>query len=124
MKTILIIEDNLEIRENTTELLELEGFSVITAVNGEEGILAATANCPDCILCDILMPLVDGYEVLRQLKEHPSTAHIPFIYLTASCEKSEIKLAMDMGADGYVRKPFDVKELTEALESCLKKSAT
>ena len=71
------------------------------------------------ILCDILMPELNGYEVIKQLKGNPATSKIPFIYVTASAEKSEIKLAMEMGADGYVRKPFHVKELLDAINECL-----
>lgn len=120
MKTILIIEDNPEIRENITEILELASFNVVSAENGKEGILAAGKMFPDIILCDIMMPEVNGYEVLKGLKQNPFTAHIPFVYVTASAEKSEVKLAMDMGADGYVRKPFDTKELIDTIEKCLK----
>ena len=119
MKTVLIIEDNLEIRENTTEILELEGFKVINAENGKEGMLAATKYLPDVILCDIMMPQMDGYLVLKDLKKNPPTAEIPFIYVTASAEKSEILRGMEMGADGYVRKPFDTKELINAINKCL-----
>ena len=118
MKTVLIIEDSQEICENTTELLELAGFKVIAAVNGREGIEAAVKKSPDIILCDILMPEMNGYEVIKQLKENTSTAAIPFIYVTASGEKNEVKLAMEMGADGYVRKPFDVDELMAAINKC------
>jgi CheY-like chemotaxis protein len=121
MKTALIIEDNLEIRENTTEILELAGYNVITANNGKEGISIATLEKPDVILCDIMMPEMNGYDVIRQLKSNPATLYIPFIYVTASAEKSEVKIAMDMGADGYVRKPFDVSELIESINQALAK---
>jgi CheY-like chemotaxis protein len=121
MKTALIIEDNLEIRENTTEILELAGYKVITAHNGKEGIVEAEEKLPDVILCDIMMPELDGYGVIKQMKKNPVTAKIPFIYVTASTEKSEIKVALDMGADGYVRKPFDVSELLNAINTAIKK---
>lgn len=121
MKTILIIEDNIEIRENTTEILELGGYNVITAVDGRDGISVASEFRPDVILCDIMMPYVDGYDVLKDLKKNSSTAGIPFIYVTASAEKSEEKRAREMGADGYVRKPFDVQELMDAIEKSLTK---
>jgi CheY-like chemotaxis protein len=120
MKTILIIEDNPEIRENITEILELANFKVISAENGRAGIFAANESVPDIILCDIMMPEVNGYEVLKGLRQNPPTADIPFIYVTASAEKSEVKLAMDMGANGYVRKPFDTKELIDTIEKCLR----
>lgn len=119
MKIVLIIEDNLEIRENVTELLELNDYRVVSAVNGVEGILMALNIKPDIILCDIMMPQLDGYEVLKQLKNNPSTASIPFIYVTASAEKTEVKIGMDLGADGYVRKPFDSAELIETIDTFL-----
>ncbi len=111
MKTILFIEDNIEIRENITEFLELEGFAVLTAENGNEGIDMAKSNIPDLILCDVLMPLVTGYEVLTQLKKHQATSEIPFIFVSASTEKKDIQVGLDMGADGYIRKPFEMEEL-------------
>ena len=89
--------------------------------NGKEGILAASKYQPDIILCDILMPQTDGYTVLKDVKAHSSTAYIPFIYITANVEKSEVKLAMDLGASGYVRKPFDVKELMAVINRELEK---
>jgi len=115
MKTVLVIEDNLEIRENMSEILELEGFRVIAATDGRNGLQMATEDLPHIILCDILMPSLDGYAVLTAIKKNPVTHDIPFIYVTASAEKSEVKLAMDMGADGYVRKPFDISDLMEAI---------
>ncbi|GCC50396.1 hypothetical protein SanaruYs_06110 [Chryseotalea sanaruensis] len=118
MRKVLIIEDNLEVRENTVEILELKGFSVISAENGKEGIAKAEIEKPDIILCDIIMPDIDGYRVIKELKAHPITAKIPFIYVTASGEKSEVKLAMNMGANAYVRKPFDVNELIEKINEC------
>ncbi len=119
MKTVLIIEDNLEIRENTAELLELGGYNVVSAENGRQGLAMAVKVKPDIILCDIMMPEVNGYEVIRELKANAETAAIPFVYVTASGEKSEVKLAMDMGANGYVRKPFDTKELMQVISRCL-----
>ncbi|HEY0653034.1 MAG TPA: response regulator [Chryseosolibacter sp.] len=118
MKTVLIIEDNLEIRENTAQILELAGFKVINAENGKAGLAAAAQVKPDVILCDIMMPQVNGYEVIRELKKDPATATIPFIYVTASGEKKEVEKAMGLGANGYVRKPFDTKELLLAIERC------
>lgn len=120
MKIALIIEDNLEIRENTSEILELAGYSVIMANDGKEGVDIASTKRPDIILCDIMMPEMNGYDVIKQLKSNKATSEIPFIYVTASAEKSEIKLAMEMGADGYVRKPFDVSELIDAINQALK----
>ncbi|HEY0742712.1 MAG TPA: response regulator [Chryseosolibacter sp.] len=118
MKTVLIIEDNLEIRENTAEILELAGFKVINAENGKVGLTLAERSKPDIILCDIMMPEVNGYEVIRELKNNPVTSSIPFIYVTASGEKKEVEKAMGLGANGYVRKPFDTKELLQAIDRC------
>jgi CheY-like chemotaxis protein len=120
MKRILLIEDNLEIRENTSEILELEGYEVITAANGKIGLDLARKNPPDLILCDILMPEMTGYEVFEHLKMSASMSIIPFIFITASAEKSEVQLGLNMGAAGYVRKPFQEKELLYAVDDCLK----
>lgn len=119
MNTVLIIEDNQDVRENTMEILELAGFAVITADNGVQGVQVATNKKPDLILCDIMMPEMNGYDVIRKLKSDPATSSIPFIYVTASGEKNELRLAMDLGANGYVRKPFDVKELMDAIKKCI-----
>lgn len=119
MKTVLIIEDNLEIRENTTEILQLERLAVITAENGSDGVSLAKTTSPDIILCDIMMPGLNGYEVIRELKQDPSTASIPFIYVTASGEKTEVKQAMEMGANGFLRKPFDARDLMQLIKEHL-----
>ena len=116
MKTALIIEDCFEIRENLSEILELAGYNVIATDNGKEGISAAITKKPDFILCDIMMPHVNGYDVMQQVKRDPASANIPFIFVTASAEKREMELALTMGADGYVRKPFDDKDLFDAIE--------
>lgn len=120
MKTVLLIEDNLDVRETTMEILELAGFKVVAANNGKEGIIEAVNSKPDIILCDILMPELNGYEVIKQLKNNPETASIPFIYVTASGEKNEVKLAMAMGANGYIRKPFESSELVSAINQNIK----
>jgi len=120
MKTVLIIEDNLEIRENTAEILELTGFRVLSSEDGHHGIALAIDEKPDVILCDIMMPDINGYQVIKELKDNPETSAIPFIYVTASGEKSEIKRAMDMGAYGYIRKPFDPDKLVQLVTICVK----
>ena len=122
MTTVLLIEDNLEIRENTTEILEMHGFKVVGAENGRVGIEKAFEVLPDIVLCDIMMPEADGYEVLRSIKSHETTASIPFVFLTASVERKEVQAGFDMGACGYVRKPFEIDELMSTIESCLKNS--
>ncbi len=121
-KNILIIEDNFEIREGTSEILELTGYyNVLTAENGRVGVEMALENTPDLILCDIMMPELDGYGVLYMLSKHEQTATIPFIFLTAKSERIDMRKAMEMGADDYLTKPFDDVELLNAIESRLKK---
>ncbi len=122
MKNILIIEDNLEVRENTAEILELAGYKVFTAENGKIGVEVAQDEKPDLIVCDIMMPVLDGYGVLHLLNKNPETAVIPFIFLTAKAEKSDYQKGMEMGADGYIAKPFDDTELLNAIETRLKKA--
>jgi len=122
MKTILVIEDNEDIRENVTEILTLSDYNVISAANGKEGIETAQKNKPDLIICDIMMPGVDGYGVLHVLHKDPQTQNIPFIFLTSKSERSDFRAAMEMGADDYITKPFAGNELLNAIESRLKKS--
>jgi CheY-like chemotaxis protein len=121
MKTVLVIEDNLEIRENTTEILELAGYRVFTAENGAGGLSIVASEQPDLVLCDIMMPGINGYDVIKEIRNNPLTAKIPFVYITASVEKSDLKIAMDLGADGYVSKPFDIQELIDAIEEAIAK---
>ena len=122
MKKILLIEDNIEIRENTSEILELDGFEVITAENGKVGVEKAIQMLPDLIICDIMMPVLDGYGVLHLLSKNAETSNIPFIFLTAKADRSDFRKGMEMGADDYITKPFDDAELLNAIESRLKKS--
>lgn len=121
MKTVLLIEDNFEIRENTTELLELEGYAVLEATNGKLGLELAKEKHPDIILCDVMMPEMDGYEVLTQLKKDNNTSGIPFIFLSANTEKKDIQTGMNLGACGYLNKPFTLQELIKELKRCLSK---
>ncbi|HDZ04813.1 hypothetical protein LCGC14_0198080 [marine sediment metagenome] len=122
MKRILLIEDDKALRENTEELLELCGYSVTTASNGRIGIEAAIENLPDIIICDIMMPEVDGYGVLENLSNNEKTKQIPFIFLSAKTEHKEIRKGMDLGADDYLTKPFEEEDLTSAIESRLAKA--
>lgn len=122
MKTILLIEDDVVLRENTAELLELSDYTVITAPNGRIGIERAKQELPDIIVCDIMMPEVDGYGVLEAMVSEDATKHIPFIFLSAKTEHKEVRRGMDMGADDYLTKPFDEEELLSAIESRLAKS--
>jgi len=121
-KTILVIEDNYDIRENTAEILELAGFKTLTAKNGRLGVDLALKEKPDLIICDIMMPELDGYGVLHLLRKNPETASVPFIFLTAKTERSDFRKGMDMGADDYITKPFDESELLSAVEVRLKKA--
>ncbi len=119
MKKILLIEDNNEMRENTAEILELANYSVITAVNGRSGVEKAAKELPDLIICDIMMPDLDGYGVLYLLSKNLDTAGIPFIFLTAKSEKADMRKGMSMGADDYLTKPFEEMELLNAIEARL-----
>jgi len=123
MKTILLIEDDSALRENTAELLELAGYKVFTAPNGKIGIEKAKTVNPNIIVCDIMMPEIDGYGVLQAVSLEEKTKHIPFIFLSAKTEHKEIRKGMDMGADDYLTKPFDEEELMSAVESRLAKAA-
>lgn len=121
MKKILLVEDNTEVRENTAEILELAGYDVLTAENGKVGVEKAVKESPDLIICDIMMPVLDGYGTLHMLSKNDKTAHIPFIFLTAKAERSDMRKGMEMGADDYITKPFDDIELLNAIESRFKK---
>ncbi|QFZ55324.1 response regulator [Oceanihabitans sp. IOP_32] len=121
MKKVLIIEDNDDVRENTADILELANYAVNTAQNGKAGVEKAIELLPDVIICDIMMPELDGYEVLQELNKHSKTASIPFIFLTAKTDKSDVRKGMNLGADDYLTKPFTENELLDALNSRLKK---
>ena len=121
MKKILVIEDNNEVRENIGEILELSNYKVFTAENGKTGVEFALRELPDLIICDIMMPVLDGYGVLHLLKKNPDTENIPFIFLTAKTERTDFRKGMEMGADDFITKPFDDIELLNAIEIRLKK---
>ena len=122
MKSVLIIEDNNDIRENTAEILELAGYKTFTAENGKKGVDIASREKPAVIVCDIMMPELDGYGVLHLLRKNVETQHIPFIFLTAKTERSDFRKGMEMGADDYITKPFEDIELLNAVEVRLRKS--
>src|SRR4029079_16242577 len=122
MKSVLVIDDNKDIRENTAEILELAGYKAFTADNGKKGVEAALKEKPDVIVCDIMMPELDGYGVLHLLRKNPDAQNIPFIFLTAKTERSDFRKGMEMGADDYVTKPFEDIELLNAIEVRLKKA--
>lgn len=121
MNTILLIEDNLEIRENTAEILELANYRVITAENGKLGIEKALEDIPDLIICDIMMPVLDGYGVLHLMNKNEKLKDIPFVFLTAKTERQDFRKGMEMGADDYITKPFTELELLNAIEQRLRK---
>lgn len=120
-KKVLIIEDNNDIRENVMEILQLAGYEAHEAKNGKAGVELALSHLPDIILCDIMMPELDGYGVLYMLNKNPDTAAIPFIFLTAKAERVDLRKGMEMGADDYLTKPFDDMDLLNAIETRLKK---
>jgi CRP/FNR family transcriptional regulator, cyclic AMP receptor protein len=121
-KRILVIEDNREVRENIAEILTLSDYTVMTASDGIMGVEAALKEPADLIICDIMMPQLDGYGVLHLLGKHKETRDIPFIFLTAKSEKSDFRKGMEMGADDYLTKPFDGIELLNAIDIRLKKA--
>jgi DNA-binding response OmpR family regulator len=122
MKKILLIEDNQDVRENTAEILELANYNVVTAENGKVGVELAQKENPDLIICDIMMPVLDGYGVLHLLSKNPELSAIPLIFLSAKSERADVRRGMDMGADDYITKPFEESELLNAVESRLRKS--
>ncbi len=118
---ILLIEDNTEIRENTAEILELANYKVSTAENGKIGVAMAMKEKPDLIICDIMMPVLDGYGVLHLLNKNEALSSVPFIFLSAKSERIDFRKGMEMGADDYISKPFTEIELLNAVEVRLNK---
>jgi CheY-like chemotaxis protein/CRP-like cAMP-binding protein len=121
MKSILVIDDNKDIRENTAEILDMAGYKTFTAENGKKGVDIALKEKPNVIVCDIMMPELDGYGVLHLLRKNVETQNTPFIFLTAKTERSDLRKGMEMGADDYITKPFEDIELLNAIETRLKK---
>ncbi len=111
MKTILLIEDNQDILENLTEYFELEGYKILFANNGKEGVEIARELIPDLIICDVLMSEMDGHEVLRLLLDTSKTYEVPFIFSTSNSEKVDREKALALGADDYIIKPFELEAL-------------
>ena len=121
MKNILVIEDETPLRDNIMELLNAEGYSAVGAKDGEEGIRLAWETIPDLIICDILMPKIDGFGVLARLKKEPRTTTIPFLYLTALQERRDMRKGMRLGADDFITKPFAREELLDSVRVGLEK---
>ena len=123
MTKVLLIEDDTVLRENIAELLELSDFEVLTAPNGKLGLKSININVPDIIICDIMMPELDGYEVLNEVTKNNKTKHIPFIFLSAKTEHQDVRKGMNLGADDYITKPFTEDELVSAIKSRLAKAS-
>ena len=123
MKKLLLIEDDLVLRENTAEILVLSNFEVITASNGIEGVALAKSSMPDIIISDIMMPELNGHQVLEILANDERTKYIPFIFLSAKTERKDVRKGMNMGADDYITKPFKEEELISAIESRIAKAS-
>ncbi len=119
---ILVIEDNRDVRENIAEILALAGYEVFVAEHGKAGVEQAILHKPDLILCDIMMPELDGFGVLRILSKNPATSGTPFIFLTAKAEREDFRRGMGLGADDYITKPFDDVMLLDTIELRLKRS--
>jgi DNA-binding response OmpR family regulator len=123
MSTVLVIEDDVVLRDNVKELLELSNYNVITAANGKEGVSLAKKRLPDIIICDIMMPELDGYGVLQSLQRNRNTKFIPLIFLSAKTNHTDIRKGMNLGADDYITKPFLEDDLICAIESRIAKTA-
>jgi len=120
--SILVIDDNTDIRENTAEILELAGYKTLMAENGKKGIELARLEKPSLILCDIMMPEMDGYVLLHLVRDNPQTENIPVIFLSARSGQNSFHQRAVVEADGYISKPYEEKELLNAVHSGLKKA--
>lgn len=122
MAKLLLIEDDALLRVTTLDLLQIEDFEVIVAETGAEGLRLACEHQPDLIISDIVMPEMDGYQVLNALRQEPLTSHIPFVFITAKAEKTDIIYGREAGADDYLVKPFTTADLLSAIQACLHKN--
>ncbi|MFK7923438.1 MAG: response regulator, partial [Bacteroidia bacterium] len=122
MPKILLIEDNPEIRESMAEILELSGYEILKAHNGKLGVTKARETNPDLIICDVMMPELDGFGVISLLSKDPETQQIPFIFLTSKMDAKDIRKGMNLGADDYLTKPFELSELLNAIDLRLEKA--
>ncbi|MBN2757043.1 MAG: response regulator, partial [Bacteroidales bacterium] len=121
MKTILVVEDTLAIREEICDILKMENFNVLEAKNGLEGLHIAKENIPDLILSDILMPVLDGFQFIKELKKYAATENIPVIFLSAKANKDDIREGMNLGADDYLTKPLSPDDLLISINNKLEK---
>jgi two-component system, sensor histidine kinase and response regulator len=115
MTTILVIEDEYDVRENLQEILELEDFDVLTAENGKIGLQLAIDRRPDLIVCDVMMPELNGYEVISALRKHPTTARTKFLFLSAQSTDADRQKGLALGANDYLTKPFTPKQIRDAV---------
>jgi DNA-binding NarL/FixJ family response regulator len=122
MKRILIIDDEPAMRDNLRDVLELKDFQPVVAASGREGVATAKRHLPDLIVCDVTMPEMDGHQVLEALRADAATARIPFIFLTAKSERTDIRAGMNLGADDYLIKPVQVDELLDAIAARLERA--
>ena len=122
MKKILVIEDHADMRRNLRLMLRLEGFHIFEAENGVAGVASARQHKPDLILCDVMMPELDGYGVLKALRAEPDTMTIPFLFLTAKGDKLDIRQGMNLGADDYLAKPVGRDQLMAAIAARLERA--
>ncbi|MCU0550777.1 MAG: response regulator [Leptolyngbya sp. Prado105] len=121
MNSVLVIEDDREILENIEEILELQSFQALTTSSSVAGLQLAKEALPSLVICDVMMPEMDGYAVLSELRQQVETATIPFIFLTGRSERADVRMGMELGADDYLTKPFTQDELIGAVQSCLSK---
>lgn len=119
MKRILVIEDQAPMRRNIALMLEMEGFEVFTAANGRTGVEVALEKRPDLVICDVMMPELDGHGVVQRLRAEETTATVPFIFLTARSDKGDVRIGMNFGADDYLIKPVVREDLLAAVETRL-----
>lgn len=117
MTTILVIEDEYDVRENLQEILEMEDFNVLTAENGKIGLQIAIEQQPNLIICDVMMPELDGYGVISSLRQNPITIKTPFIFLSAKSTDEDREKGLKLGANDYLTKPFTPKQICKAIES-------
>lgn len=116
---VLVVDDDPQVLRLMRVNLELEGYDVVSAPDGEEALEAVVSERPDVVVCDVMMPGVDGLTVLRNLRANPKTSKIPFVVVSAKAQRADVKAALDMGADRYITKPFDPQELLDAVEHLL-----
>jgi len=122
MSLILVIEDDARVQDSIADLLETQGYDVVKAQNGKEGIQLAVDKTPALILCDVMMPSINGFSVLHSVKSMPELSSIPFIFISALAEQKYIKMGLEKGADRFLTKPFKSEELFSAINQLIGKS--